>query len=301
MRKLLLLTLLFLSVLGFLSAQNRSATPWYMGKPIEEIRFEGLKNVSTSDLDGITAQFIKTNYSPGVYKDLQSKLFALDFFKKFTAEAEPADSGKTGVIIIFTVEERPLVDELIIKGNNKIRTGDILDEILLKRDDIFSTSKMKYDKDTILKLYFSKGYPDIKVESEVSEQDDNTVKVTFRIEEGSQTRIKEINFSGNTIFSDSVLKGKLSIKAQSLLNTGVFQENKLEADKLALETYYRNRGYIDAKIVEVKRVTVESENGRNYLAITFYFDEGEEWTFGEININGNLLFSDEDLLSLINH
>ncbi len=301
MRKLLLLTLLFLSVLGFLSAQNRSATPWYMGKPIEEIRFEGLKNVSTSDLDGITAQFIKTNYSPGVYKDLQSKLFALDFFKKFTAEAEPADSGKTGVIIIFTVEERPLVDELIIKGNNKIRTGDILDEILLKRDDIFSTSKMKYDKDTILKLYFSKGYPDIKVESEVSEQDDNTVKVTFRIEEGSQTRIKEINFSGNTIFSDSVLKGKLSIKAQSLLNTGVFQENKLVEDRAAIETYYRDRGYLDAKVVDVKQDFLDSENGRNYLSLTFYIDEGDKWSFDEIAIIGNELFSDEDLLALIHH
>ena len=303
MRKILLLLLLFFSIIGLLCAQSSEGTtgPWYMGKPIEAIKFEGLNHVNLSDLEGITSQFINIPYSPGVYKDLQSKLFALDYFKKFSAEAEPANSDKSAVIVIFTVEERPLVDELIISGNKKIRKGDILDAILLKHDDIFSTTKVKYDKDTILELYHSKGYPDVSVETDVFEKDDSTVKVTFTIEEGSQTRLREIFFSGNKVFSDSTLKSQISLKVQSLLSSGVFQENKLEIDKFALEAYYRNRGYIDAKIVEVKRETVESENGRNYLAITFYFDEGEEWTFDKININGNLLFSDEDLLTLINH
>ena len=303
MRKLLLLLLLFFCILGLLPAQTTEANtgPWYMGKPIEAIRFEGLKHINLSDLEGITAQFIGTPYSPGVYKDLQSKLFALDFFKKFSAEAEPVDLEKNAVIIIFSVEERPLVDELVISGNKKIRKGDILDAILLKRDDIFSTTKMKYDKDTIVELYYSKGYPDVSVETDIYEKDDNTVKVTFTVEEGSQTRIKEIFFSGNEVFSDSTLKGKLSIKEQSLLNPGVFQENKLEVDKLVLETYYRDRGYLDARIVDVKQEVVESENGRNYLALTFYFDEGEKWTFNELIIDGNQLFSDDDLLALIKH
>lgn len=303
MRKLILLLLLFFSILGFLPAQTTEANtgPWYMGKPIEAIKFEGLKHVNLSDLEGITSQFIGTPYSPGVYKDLQSKLFALDFFKKFSAEAEPADLEKNTVIIVFTVEERPLVDELVIAGNKKIRRGDILDAILLKQDDIFSTTKMKYDKDTIVELYYSKGYPDVSVEADIYEKDDNTVKVTFTVEEGSQTRIKEIFFSGNEVFSDSTLKGKLSLKAQSLLNPGVFQENKLEVDKLVLETYYRDRGYLDARIVDVKQEVVESEDRRNYLALTFYFDEGEEWIFKELIIEGNQLFNDDDLLALINH
>ncbi len=160
---------------------------------------------------------------------------------------------------------------------------------------------MKYDKDSIIDLYYAKGYPDVSVETYVLEQEDSTVKVTFTVDEGSQTRIKEIFFSGNEAFSDSDLKDQLSIKVQSLLSKGVFQENKLENDKLALETYYRDRGYIDVKVVEVKREIVESKNGRNYLSLTFYFDEGNQWTFGEINISGNQLFSDDELLLLIHH
>ena len=277
MRKLLLLSLLFFSILGFLPAQNTEAPtgPWYMGKPIEAIRFEGLNHVDLSDLEGITSQFLGTLYSPGVYKDLQSKLFALDFFRKFSAEAEPVDSDKDAVVIIFSVEERPLVDELVISGNNKIRKGDILDAILLKRDDIFSTTKMKYDKDTIVELYYGKGYPDVSVEAEISEQEDNTVKVTFIVEEGSQTRIKEIFFSGNEVFSDSTLKSKLSIKAQSLLSKGVFQENKLEVDKLVLETYYRDRGYIDARVIDVKQKLLNQKMNEIIWLLPFILMKGK--------------------------
>ncbi|MDA3938519.1 MAG: outer membrane protein assembly factor BamA, partial [Spirochaetia bacterium] len=251
---------------------------------------------------GITSQFLGKLYSPGVYKDLQSKLFALDYFKiNFTAEAEPGDEDSSSVAIIFSVEEKPLVDDIKITGNNKLRKGDILDSILLKRDDIFSTTKLKYDKDTIIDLYHSKGYPDTSVEATSLELSDNTVEVTFRIDEGSQTRIKEIIFSGNQVFSESTLKGKLSIKAQSLLNSGVFEDNKLESDKYALESYYKERGYLDAKVVDVGKKLVESENGRNYLALTFIIEEGQKWIFEQLNITGNELFSEEELLKLINH
>jgi outer membrane protein insertion porin family len=195
MRKTLLLLLLFFSIIGFGYTQTTEAGPWYMGKPIKEIRFEGLIHVNPSDLTGITSQFFGKLYSPGVYKDLQSKLFALDYFKiNFTAEAEPGDEDSSSVAIIFSVEEKPLVDDIKITGNNKLRKGDILDSILLKRDDIFSTTKLKYDKDTIIDLYHSKGYPDTSVEATSLELSDNTVEVTFRIDEGSQTRIKEIIF-----------------------------------------------------------------------------------------------------------
>ncbi len=301
MRKFLLLSLLFFSITGLLFSQSTETGSWYMGKPIKDIQFEGLNHVNPSDLDGITSQFIGALYSPGVYKDMQSKLFALDFFKKFSAEAEPGDSNNSSVIIIFLVEERPLVDDIKISGNNKIRKGDILDSILLKRDDIFSTTKMKYDKDAIVELYLTKGYPDITVEAESVELSDNTVEVTFTVIEGSQTRIKEILFSGNNVFSESTLKSKLSIKAQSLLSSGVFEENKLQSDILALESYYKDRGYLDVKIVDIKREVIESENGRNYLALTFFFEEGEKWTFGNLNITGNELFSNDDLLELIHH
>ena len=302
MRKILLLLLLFFSIIGFGYSQTTEAGPWYMGKPIKEIRFEGLNNVNPNDLTGITSQFVGKLYSHSVYKDMQSKLFALDLFEiNFTAEAEPGDSDSSSVVIIFSVEERPLVDEIRITGNNKLRKGDILDAILLKRDDIFSTTKLKYDKDTIIDLYHSKGYPDIGVEATSNKQSDSTVEVVFKIDEGSQTRIREILFSGNLVFSESTLKSKLSLKPQSLLNSGVFEENKLESDKYALETYYKDRGYLDAKVLDVSQKVVESENGRNYLALTFFIEEGDKWLFNQLNISGNELFSNEELLNLIHH
>ncbi len=294
--KLLLTILLILVTVMTVSAQ----TAWYVKKPIKEIRFEGLHNVSRTDLSGFINQFTGELYTDSLFKDMQSKLFALDYFRKFRAEAEPADSEKNGIVIIFTVEEKPVVKEIIIKGNKKVSRNDIMDAILLKKDDIFSKTKLKTDEKAIKDLYLNKGYPDVSVSvSTTEDREQKLVSITFNIKEGKQTRIQEIAFSGNKFATDSTLKGLLKTKEQKLFKSGVFKPNLLEEDKKAIAKYYSDRGYIDAKVVEIKKEIERSENGKNYLKLTYYIDEGEQWLFGGINFTGNTLFSSEQLRSKI--
>ena len=186
MRKFRLLLLLLLIPVFSITAQ----TAWYVKKPIKEIRFEGLHNVTRTELSSFTSQFTGKFYTDSLFKDMQSKLFALDYFKKFRAEAEPADPQKKGVIIIFTVEEKPIVNDIIIKGNKNVSKGDILDAILLKKDDIFSKTKLRTDEKAIENLYLNKGYPDVSVSAQSTENEDQKiVDITFVVDEGNQTRI----------------------------------------------------------------------------------------------------------------
>ncbi len=292
------LVILFLCISVFsLAAQN---TAWYMKKPIVEIRFKGLHHVTLSDLSGFTSQFTGKLYSDSLFKDMQSKLFALDYFRKFKAEAEPGDKDKKSVIIIFDVEEKPIIDKIIIKGNKSISKNDIFDAILLKKDDIFSKVKLRTDEKAIYNLYIKKGYPDVSVSSDVQRNDkEKLVTITFHIKEGKQTRVKEILFSGNHFATDATLRGLLSTKEQKFLRSGVFKKNKLADDKKAIVKYYADRGYIDAKVVDVKKEITSTEKGRNYLTLTFYIDEGEQWHYGGIKFVGNTLFSDKVLASKI--
>ncbi len=297
MRKLRLFFLLFFIPILSISAQNEA---WYVKKPIQEIKFEGLHHVSISDLSNFTGQFTGKLYTDSLFKDMQSKLFALDYFKKFKAEAEPGDKDKKSVIIIFSVEEKPIVDEIIIKGNKKVSKSDILDAILLKKDDIFSKTKLRADENAILDLYIDKGYPDAKVSSDSDENtEEKLVAITFRIDEGNQTRVKQILFSGNNFATDATLKGLLSTKEQKFLQSGVFKSNKLEEDKKAIVKYYADRGYVDAKVVDIKKDLEDGDKGRNYLTITFYIEEGDQWYFGGMKFEGNTLFSDENLQSKV--
>jgi outer membrane protein insertion porin family len=281
-----------------LAAQN--SEPWYFGKPIENIRFEGLNHVKMADLRGISEPFIGTELSENTLLDLQSKLYALNFFKRFSAEAEEGSRGKSSVNLIFIVDERPIVESIIIRGNSRIRDGAILDEIQLKRDDIVTDTQIKADEEAIRSLYREKGYPDVAVTSSKDEQDDtNTSILTFTVDEGSQVRIGEIRFSGNAYASESTLNRKIDSKEQSLFSSGVLKEATIQNDKTKIEQYYQEEGYIDVQVVEIGRELLSSEDGRKNISLTFYIEEGKQWKFGGVAFEGNELFTDEDLSSYI--
>ena len=129
----LALWLILISVAAlFAQTTDNDEVEWYLDKQIEEIRFKGLENVSETDLEGITAGFIGKSFTTPLFWDLQSKLFALDYFEEFVPEAIPADETKTKVIIEFSVTERPVIDDINLSGNRSVRRNDILDAIVLK-------------------------------------------------------------------------------------------------------------------------------------------------------------------------
>jgi len=296
MRKALFLFILVLSIAPFISAQV--APDWYMGKEIIEIRFKGLNNVSEAELEGITEPFIGQSFTDDIFLDLQSKLYALDFFENFVPNALPGDDNYSTLIIEFEVNERPVVDEIVLKGNKQVRKGDILDVILLKRGDMVNKTKVRLDAEAVQALYLERGFPDAAVEGEIIrlEDDESLAQVIFAVDEGKQTKIKDILFSGNEFASDSTLNREMSTKKQSLFSAGVFMESKLEEDIRNIEIYYWDNGYVDAKVVDViKDVTYDEEDETNYMFITIIIEEGDQYYYGGMNFEGNTLFTDEEL------
>jgi outer membrane protein insertion porin family len=289
---------IFLSALLLLSIFPLFAqeSPWYVGKPIADIRFQGLTHVDESELEPIVEPFIGQSFSDNLFRDLQSKLYALNYFQRLKAEALPQTEAREQVVIRFTAEERPIVDEIIIRGNSNIRDSEILDKILLKQDDILTQNKINADETAISELYQEKGYPNVQVESrrELNEEE-NTATLYFSIEEGRQTKVQTIRFEGNSFASDNTLKGKLKTKEISLFQSGIFKENQIEQDKKAIEEYYHSRGFIDAAVEEVTREVAKEEDKRNLLTLTYYITEGSRWSFGGVTFDGNTLFSDETL------
>jgi outer membrane protein insertion porin family len=84
-----------------------------------------------------------------------------------------------------------------------------------------------------------------------------------------------------------------------LLNNGAFQEAKLIADREAITRYYRDRGFIDAVVRDVTRTFEEDNRGTN-MVLTFLIEEGQEFRFGGLTFEGNIIFSSDQLSRLIN-
>ncbi|WP_191016500.1 outer membrane protein assembly factor BamA [Treponema zioleckii] len=272
---------------------------WFYGKIIKSVTFKGLKSVDSRDVDGVTSGFIGKNFSDDIFSEMLDRIYALDLFDDIVPEALPGDAKKSTVAIVFNVKERPVIYKIVISGNSQIRTAEIKEAISVKEKDIYIANKVLIDERAIRDLYLGKGFTDIKVSSK-TKTTEKGIEVTFSISEGNSTVIKTIEFVGNKTVTAKKLKKFLSLKEQGLFNKGAFQESQLEADKQKIVAYYQTIGYVDASVIDVNIATsVNTEKSRKELTITFVLQEGSVYTFGGISFNGNQIFSDEKLSSLM--
>ena len=66
---------------------------WYQGKPIRRIVFDGLTNIKTADLDGITEPYLGRDFNDDVYWEILGRLYALEYFETITPTAVRADQA----------------------------------------------------------------------------------------------------------------------------------------------------------------------------------------------------------------
>lgn len=299
MRKLLVLVVLALIPLYAAVAQTDSQ--WYLNKPIKDITFTGLVHVKLSDLDGVIKPYIGKEFTDTLFWDLQSKLYALDYFEQFTPTAIAGDPNKDSVIINFAVVERPIVGDIIITGNEHVSKNDILGVVVLKKGDIVTKEKVRSDTEAIKKLYFERGFPEVDVGSDVRDNSaEKTATVIFTVKEGAQTKVKKIEFTGNSFASAGTLRGLLKTKEQSLFNSGIFQESKLAEDKVAILKYYNDHGFEDAEVVGITRQQeIDKTTKQANLTLIYHIKEGPQYTYGGTTFQGNTLFSTKKLEGMI--
>ena len=296
MRKILAAGMFLLFCVLGLGAQEE----WYIGKPIKDFSFVGLKTVSENELRPIVRPYIGSPFTIELFLEIQEKLYALDSFESIESNALQGD-GEQNVIVEFRVKEKPTVADIIVEGNRQLRRNEILDKVLLKKGDMVTQTQVNADADAIAALYLEKGYTEAKVTGTLEPgKDENTVSVKFSLIEGAQTAIRSIKFSGNTFASESTLRKLMKTKVQALFSSGVFQESKLEEDLQKITDYYGEHGFVDAKIEKVDRSAERDEKvGKNFLTITIYLNEGEQWIYGGLDFEGNEIFATEKLSALV--
>lgn len=298
MRTRFIALILILAAAFSLGAQT--AADWYQNKPIRAITFNGLKNVSESELSGIFSTYNGKNFNDDMYWEILQKLYALEYFDDITPLALPGDKDKNTVLLQFTVKEKPVVGKIQFNGQDRIRKGDLLSKITLKEGDIYNELKSRSDERAIRDYYLEKGYANAKVGSSVTTDKDGSLILLFSIVEGKQTVISSITFEGNQVVASRTLLGILSLKEAKLLSAGTFREIMLEGDKVTLKNYYTERGYIDAAITEVRRtIDADTDPEKNLLSLTFVVSEGDQYLYGGTDIEGNTIFDTAELLSNI--
>jgi outer membrane protein insertion porin family len=299
MKKFVMVIIMLLPLYHYLFAQNDAN--WFIGKPIQKFTYTGLDVISQGTLDNILQKYIGMPFSYDLYYEIQNKLYALEYFESIAADAEPIDNTKSAVNVHFKLKEYPIINEIRFEGAYRLGEGELRSAILLKGGDVVTEAKIRVDTEALKTLYIEKGYLDVSVSGRMEiEKEKKIVRVIFTINEGFQTTIKKIQFQGISFATEGTLKNVMSLKEPAVFVNPVFKENKLAEDIAAIEEYYANNGYFYGKVEKVDKTIEEvKEEARKYLILTFYINEGHQYTFGGIEFTGNNIFTTERIISLM--
>ena len=223
-----------------------------------------------------------------VFKDL----FATELFSDISFDFKNNS-------LFIKVVENPIINRIALEGNKRIEDDDILSEIFLKPRDIFTLNKIKNSLQTILGIYRANGRYAAIVEPKVIFLEQNRVDLIFEIEEGPLSKIKFINFLGNSFFTDRELSSEILTKEHKwwkvLSSGGKFDPDLLNFDELNLKKFYSNQGFVDANI-EASQAELSHE--KDLFFITINVNEGDRYKFGNIiaevkinNLDKNLIIN----------
>jgi len=229
-----------------------------------------------------------------IRKDIKS-IFKMGFFRDIRVEVEDSLEGE---IVKFIVSEKPVIKQIIIKGNKAIKDSDIREVIALKVNSIFKQHLVTKSVEQIKALYQKEGYFDAQVEYKIIPITAEKVKLTFIIKEGEKAYIKKVIFEGNKAFKDKTLKKRMKNKERWFLSfitgSGKLKTDELENDINRIANFYYNHGYINVKIGEPQ---VERRDTDIYITIPV--EEGEQYRVRKIAITGDLLKPETELKKIL--
>jgi len=156
---------------------------------------------------------------------------------------------------------------------------------LLKRSK-YIEADYKEDLASIIDKYKESGYRDARIISDsIIKNNDNTISLNIKIEEGEKYSFGKISFIGNTVYTDKQLSGLLRINPGDTYN-GVELEKRIaddsKPDAADLTNLYQNSGYLFSTITPVE----VSADG-NVIDMEIRITEGKPAYFNKISITGN--------------
>lgn len=223
-----------------------------------------------------------------------------------------ARDEKGGKAIIVHVEEKPVVNDVRYDESKVVGETQIEDTLKERKATVEIGEPIDYDaikkaEEAIKGLLGQKGHLDAEVTAEMKPAaTPGSLDVHFKIKEGPRTRIRSIDFTGNTVFSDRRLKKSLKLVREHGWFTGmsgkdVYHPIKLDQDMREVETLYQNEGYIeielkpaDVKVVE-ENPSEKPGKSRKWVHITQPLVEGRQYKVGKVEVTGNTVFTIEDI------
>jgi len=232
-------------------------------------------------------------YNRRAIDDDVNSLYATGYFLNIQVHEKLAGDG---VALTYAFQARPKLTEIFFKGNTKFSKEKLAKKVTSKTGEPMDERKLHTDAQEIKKLYEKSGHPktDVRYVPDV-DQRVGQATVTFEIIETPKIRITDVQFEGASAFKQRKLRKQLKTKRHWWLSwltrSGVLKEDQLEDDKDRLADFYREAGYIDFDLKEVRQV----QQGTRKVVLKFVIDEGRQYKVGAVDFKGVTLFPTNEI------
>ncbi|MDP3430352.1 MAG: POTRA domain-containing protein, partial [Desulfomicrobium sp.] len=234
-------------------------------------------------------------YDPTAVNTELKSLYELGYFDDISIVLEDTVEGK---LLIINVKEKPLISAISVEGAQELDADDLLAAIATKTGAVLNPRVLADDMGKIRELYRKDGFYNAEVDYSLTQADAKRSRLNIIVKEGSKLYVTDIVIQGAQQLKPSDLKKELALTERGMLSwmtgSGVLREEILDRDAAALEAYYGNRGFLNARVGQPE--VSYSDKG---IIVTFQVDEGSRYTVSSVKYEGDMIAAPEDLNTVI--
>ena len=242
---------------------------------IKKVNISGNSRVNSSTIESLIEKKI-SNVDSIYINTLTKKIYDTDFF------ADVKISFNQDILTI-NVTENPIINFFYINGVKDSDLDQINKIINLKENNIFSSSKLKKDIEATREFLNAAGFYQALIIPEVIKIDNNQVNLIINIDKKEISKIKNIYFIGNKVFSNSQLIDVITSSEDGwwkFFSTSSLSEQRIEYDKQLLKDFYKSKSFYDVQI-ESAFAGIDKDNN---FTLTFSINSGKKYKFGDYDL-----------------
>ena len=203
------------------------------------------------------------------------------------------------VYLEIQLDDLPELKEVKISGIKKGKIDEIIAENKLTpgtkvTENLITTTKY-YLENKYRKEGFLNAKTLISTTKVIDSVEKSRVNMQIRIDKGEKVKIKKIIFSGNEkISSKRLRKAMKNTKQKNLVNflkRSKYIQADYKEDLTSVVDKLKEKGFRDARIISDSLII----NNDKTVTLNINIEEGEKYTYGNINFLGNTIYSDEQL------
>ncbi|NTV53197.1 MAG: outer membrane protein assembly factor BamA [Candidatus Firestonebacteria bacterium] len=233
------------------------------------------------------------------------EIWRTEKFKDVQFSLQPLADGNAALMI--TVVEKPVITVLAVKGNKEFNEKELLEKSELKTGTPYDEFSARRAAAKIEAHYKEKEFFQVEV-TIAAEPQGKGVAVEFQVKEGMKIKVAKITFTGLQAFDDGKIKGFMDTKESGWFTGGTFKEETFKDDLKKILSGYAKEGYLkarldgvplqdlDAHFQEIKAKALNVDSVKKEMTIQLVLTEGIQYKLNQMNIKGNIIFSEEELL-----